>query len=86
MKDAPTKCPCCGEVMVPAETALNRSAWNAIFLGLGSSVLQVRPRGGGTWMDYMSPSVSAAASFCASCGALLMAPPLPEMRRKLGFD
>ncbi len=86
MNTDPHKCPCCGEAMVPAEAALNRGFVNFLAFGLGSSVLQIRPREGGKWTDYMSPSASAAASLCTSCGALLIAPSLKTHRKELGLE
>ncbi len=71
--------------MVPAEAALNRGLMNALMCGFGSSVLQIRPKKG-RWLTFMNPSRSAQASYCTSCGSLLMAPTLAKHRRELGID
>jgi hypothetical protein len=86
MSDTAFTCPCCGDLMVPAEAALNRSVGNLLLFGFGSSRLEVRPRAGGRWMPFMISSRSAEASFCSTCGALLVAPSLPAQRRELGLE
>lgn len=78
-------CPNCGEMMVDSEAALNRSFFNAIFFGFGSSILQIRtPKG--NWMDFMTPGRKSGASYCTSCGAVLLAPSIDSHRKELGLD
>jgi len=78
-------CPNCGDLMVPAEGALNRGLMNSLLCGFGSSILQIRPDKG-KWMDFMTPNRNARASYCTSCGCLLMAPSLKNHRKILGID
>jgi hypothetical protein len=80
-----TKCPICGDTIVPVEAALNRAWWNVISAGFGSSELQIRLPGH-PWMAFMRPERAARANYCTSCGSLTIAPSLPEHRRALGID
>lgn len=80
------KCPGCGETMVPAEAALKRTTWNVILCGMGSSILQFRLQGRGEWTTHMTPWNSARASYCTSCGALLLTPSVKAHCREIGLE
>ena len=85
MNEEKHSCPNCGDLMVPAVAALNRGLLNTLFFGFGSSILQIRSKKG-RWLTFMKPNRSAKASYCKSCGSLLIAPSLADHRRALDID
>lgn len=78
-------CPICGDILVGVEAALNRTWFNSMLTGFGSSQLQIRVKGKG-WMEFMNPSRSAAGFYCTKCGSLTIAPSIPAQRKELGLD
>ena len=83
--ERPRHCPNCNDLLVPVEASLNRSILNAVFFGFGSSQLQIRLEKG-RWKRFMTPSQNAEGLYCTSCGALTLAPSLPEHRNELGLS
>jgi hypothetical protein len=71
----------CGDLLIEVEAALNRS-WGTSF---GGSELQIRMKDM-RWMPFMTPSRSAGGLYCSQCGALTIAPSIPEHRKDLGLD
>ena len=80
------KCPNCGDLMVPAEASLSRSWANVAVTGWGSSELRIKPRKGKRWLTHMTPAKNTQASYCVSCGALLLAPSTKKHRKNLGLE
>lgn len=78
-------CPLCGDALVEVETALNRTWGNSLLTGFGSSQLQMRMKKK-RWTPFMNPNRSAAGLYCTKCGALTIAPSIPNHRRELGLD
>ena len=83
--DPPRSCPICHEYLVAVEASLNRTAGNVFFFGFGSSQLQIRIPNK-KWRRFMMPSRNAQGLYCPNCGALTLAPTLPEHRAQLGID
>lgn len=86
MEESNHRCPNCGERMVAAQAALQRGLINGVLFGFGSSMLKIRLIANARWMTFMKPSRTADASYCRSCGSLLVAPSVARHRRELELD
>lgn len=82
--NATIACPICLETLIEVEAGLNRDLANVILTGFGSSELQIRLPGK-SWVTYMNPDRDAKGLLCASCGALTLAPSMPDVREAVGL-